>query len=309
MPLYYPTSQNAVQKTLGAALNAGVTAAATLNNVTGIQNKAGVLVVDRVDTNGTETPNKREYIGFAGTSGSTVVALTRNIDGGGTDQDHAIGAIVEFIPDVVWAEAINTALANMVDTTTLAVDTTKVVTPNGAQTLSSKIISGATLTGVVDNGPVLNVGGDVTGDMYYRASGPSLSRLAKGTFGQILAMNSTLPAWSSAGAFSPFVDITDASTMYVDFSLGNKFKATIVPSGARTFAATNATVGSVAMLRVQYASTASLGLNLFTVNSTISWGASLPVATGILGQADVFGFSCISTLPKFDGFVLKQGIL
>jgi len=299
MPLYYPTSQNAVQKTLGAALNAGVTAAATLNNVTGIQNKIGVFVVDRVDTNGTETPNKREYIGFAGTSGSTVVTLTRNIDGGGTDQDHAIGAIVEFVPDVVWAEAINTALANMVDTTTLAVDTTKLVTPNGSQTLTAKTYSI----------PNLVVGSDAQGDMYYRSSGASLSRLAKGTFGQILAMNSTLPAWSSAGAFSPFVDISDASTMYVDFSLGNKFKATIVPSGVRTFAATNATVGSVAMLRVQYASTASLGLNLFTVNSTISWGASLPVATGILGQADVFGFSCISTLPKFDGFVLKQGIL
>lgn len=299
MPLYYPTSQNAVQKTLGAALNAGVTAAATLNNVTGIQNKFGVFVVDRVDTNGTETPNKREYIGFAGTSGSTVVTLTRNIDGGGTDQDHAIGAIVEFVPDVVWAEAINTALANMVDTTTLAVDTTKLVTPNGSQTLTAKTYSM----------PNLVVGSDAQGDMYYRSSGASLSRLAKGSFGQILAMNSTLPAWSSAGAFSPFVDISDASTMYVDFSLGNKFKATIVPDGARTFAATNATVGSVAMLRVQYASTASLGLNLFTVNSTISWGASLPVATGILGQADVFGFSCISTLPKFDGFVLKQGIL
>ena len=299
MPLYYPTSQNAVQKTLGAALNAGVTAAATLNNVTGIQNKIGVFVVDRVDTNGTETPNKREYIGFAGTSGSTVVTLTRNIDGGGTDQDHAIGAIVEFVPDVVWAEAINTALANMVDTTTLAVDTTKLVTPNGSQTLTAKTYSI----------PNLVVGSDAQGDMYYRSSGASLSRLAKGSFGQILAMNSTLPAWSSAGAFSPFVDISDASTMYVDFSLGNKFKATIVPSGARTFAATNATVGSVAMLRVQYASTASLALNLFTVNSTISWGASLPVATGILGQADVFGFSCISTLPKFDGFVLKQGIL
>lgn len=298
-PLKYPPSQNAVQKTLGAALLSGITATATLNNVTGVQNKSGVFVVDRVDTNGTETPNKREYIGYAATSGSTLVTLVRNIDGSGTDQDHAIGAIVEFIPDVVWAQAISDALANIVDTTTLALDTTKVVTPNGAQTLTAKTYSI----------PNLVLGSDAQGDMYYRSSGSSLSRLAKGTPRQILAMNDTLPAWSSAGVFSPFVDITDASTMYVDFSLGNKFKATIVPSGARTFAATNATVGSVAMLRVQYASTASLGLNLFTVNSTISWGASLPVATAILGQADVFGFSCISTLPKFDGFVLKQGIL
>lgn len=298
-PLKYPPSQNAVQKTLGAALLSGITATATLNNVTGVQNKSGVFVVDRVDTNGTETPNKREYIGYAGTSGSTLVTLVRNIDGSGTDQDHAIGAIVEFIPDVVWAQAISDALANIVDTTTLSVDTTKVVTPNGAQTLTAKTYSI----------PNLVLGSDAQGDMYYRSSGASLSRLAKGTPRQILAMNDTLPAWSSAGVFSPFVDITDNATMYIDFSLGNKFKATIVPSAARTFAATNATVGSVAMLRVQYASTASLALNLFTVNSTISWGASLPTPTAIMGQADVFGFSCISTLPKFDGFILKQGIL
>ena len=105
--LVYVPSQNGIQKTLGAQLLSGVTASATLNNVTGIQNKLGVFVVDRVDTNNVETPTKREYIKFTGTSGSTVVTLTRNVDGSGTDQDHAIGAIVEFVPDVVWAQALN----------------------------------------------------------------------------------------------------------------------------------------------------------------------------------------------------------
>jgi hypothetical protein len=105
--LMYPPSINGTQKTLGANLLSGVTAAVTLNNVVGIQNKPGVLVVDRVDTNGVETPTKREYISFTGTSGSTLVTLVRNVDGGGTDQDHAIGAIVEFVPDVVLQQSVN----------------------------------------------------------------------------------------------------------------------------------------------------------------------------------------------------------
>lgn len=102
----YPTSTNAVQKTLGAQLLAGATTSMTLNNVVGIQNKAGVCVVDRVDANGNATASKREYITFTGVSGSTLTGLTRNSDGGGTDQDHAVGAIVEFVSDVLQQQAI-----------------------------------------------------------------------------------------------------------------------------------------------------------------------------------------------------------
>lgn len=283
--LLYPPSQNAVQKTLGSALSAGVTASATLNNVTGVQNKPGVMVIDRVNTNNVETPTKREFILYSGTSGSTVVTLTRNVDGSGTDQDHEIGAIVEFIPDVVWAQSISEALANIINTTTLAVDPAKVVTPSA---------------------PVFTLGSDAHGDMYTRLSGASLSRIPKGTFGQRLQMTATLPGWSYQN-FSPWVDITDDATMAVDFSLGTKFKATVVPSASRTFLPTNATVGSVALLRVQYASTASFALNLFTANATISWyGGSAPTPTATVGKTDLFGFSCFATLPAFDGIIVGQ---
>lgn len=300
MPLYYPTSLNDTQKTLGAALLSGVTASATLNNVTGIQNKRGVFVVDRVNSDNVETPNKREYIGFTGTSGSTVVTLTRNIDGSGTDQDHEIGAIVEFIPDVVWAEAINTALGNMVDVDTLAVDLTKVADASSAQTLTNKTLAS----------PNIQVGSDAVGDMYYRQAGASLARLAKGSDGQYLAMNASLPAWKSQPN-TGWVTVANASLMALDFSQGTKFDVTVVPAaGPATFAPTNASISQVAMLRVKYASTASLALNIFTVNATISWAltSSLPTPTAILNKADVFGFSCVSTLPKFDGFVIGQHI-
>jgi hypothetical protein len=264
MPLYYSTSTNAVQKTLGAQLLAGITSAVTLNNVVGIQNKPGVFVVDRVDTSNVETPAKREYISFTGTSGSTLTTLVRNVDGGGTDQDHAIGAIVEFIPDVVWAEAINTALGNIVNTTTLALDTAKVTDLTTAQVLTHKDLSSET---------------------------------------------NTFPA-AATPANTGWVTIADDTSMTMNFKTGTKFMATIVPDGARTFLASNASVSQVAMLRIQYASTCSLALNILTANATISWGvaSSLPVPTAIQGKADLFGFSCISTLPKFDGVVISSYI-
>ena len=103
--IYYPTTANFVQKTLNSDLLAGVIASASLNNVTSIQNKKGVMIIDRVDTNGNETPSKVEVIAFDGTSGSTVVTLTRGL-AGTSDQVHAVGAIVEFGPDIVWAQGL-----------------------------------------------------------------------------------------------------------------------------------------------------------------------------------------------------------
>lgn len=138
-PLYYPPSQNGLQKTLDAELLTGVTAAATLNNVTGIQNKKGIMVIDRVDSNNNLTPSKREYISFDGTSGSTVVTLVRGL-AGSTDQDHAVGAVVEFVSDITQQQAILDGLLLTV-TTAGALDTTKVVDLTTAQTLTNKTLT------------------------------------------------------------------------------------------------------------------------------------------------------------------------
>ncbi len=125
--------------------------------------------------------------------------------------------------------------------------------------------------------------------------------------------NATFPAWSSGGPRTPYINLTDASTMYLDFSPitgGNKWLATIVPSGSRTFLATNATLGDVGMLRVKYASTASLSLVLLSgAGATISWpGGSAPTPTATVGKADVFGFACNATVPQFDGYIIGQNI-
>ena len=168
--LYYPPLFNALQKTLNADLNTGVTAAMTLNNTTGVQNKPGVVIVDRIDTDGNlKTTSVREWIIYQGTSGSTLTTLTRGV-GNSTDQDHSTGAVVEFVMDITWAQAVIDALAT-------------VVNPD---------------TGL----PAITLGSDAAGDMYYLASGPSLSRLAKGGQGQLLLMNASVPAWSSLSSLA-----------------------------------------------------------------------------------------------------------
>lgn len=145
MTLYAPPTQNALTKTLSAQLLTSATTA-SFSDVVGIQNKAGVMVVDRIDANKQDTPAKREYISFTGTSGNTVVGLTRGL-GGSTDQDHTIGAIVEFIFDVTTAQGIYDALLKTVDTNgdlnkasgaevTTGTDDTKIVTPKALKDAS-----------------------------------------------------------------------------------------------------------------------------------------------------------------------------
>lgn len=152
-------TQDFLQKTLGAALDEGVTASATLNNTTGIQNLPGVFIVDRVNANAVETPDKVEVIKYAATSGSTVTTLTRG-QAGTSDQDHAIDAVVEFVPDVLWAQSIYDALTEVVVASTGVLDTTKIVTPGGTQTLTNKTLTSPTLTT-----PVLTAPSVTTGDM------------------------------------------------------------------------------------------------------------------------------------------------
>lgn len=295
--LIAPPTQDFLQKTLGAALDEGVTASATLNNTTGIQNLKGVMVVDRIDSNGAET-GRKEVITFEGTSGSTVTNLVRG-RAGTTDQDHPINAIVEFAPDVLWAQAIYDGLAELIDVNTGTLDTTKVVNLSSSQTLTNKTLAS----------PNIQVGSDARGDMYFRGSGASLSRLALGQAGSILEATATLPRWSTRGVQTPWIDFASGATLaYMDFSQGNKWRAYVVPNTSASFFATNATLGNIGMLRIRYASTASLAINFMTAGATISWANSATLSpTATVNKADLIGLSVSNSQPKFDLTVIGQG--
>ena len=93
-------TQNNTQYTLDAQIAAGASSLTLNQSVAGIVRAPGVLVIDRIDSSGTKTPTKREYKRFTGVSGAQLTGLSGGL-AGSTDQVHAVGAIVEFVPDVL----------------------------------------------------------------------------------------------------------------------------------------------------------------------------------------------------------------
>ena len=149
MTLYHVPTADFVQKTLDAELLSGTTASATLNNTTNIQNKTGVMIVNRINSNNEETPSSVEVIGFSGTSGSTVITLTRAL-AGTTAKDHAVNSIVEFGPDIVWAQGlIDTLLVEHNEDGTHA---STIVKTTGSQSLASKTL----VAPIIDDALLIN---------------------------------------------------------------------------------------------------------------------------------------------------------
>lgn len=89
-----------------------------------------------------------------------------------------------------------------------------------AVTSSAKALtSGAStqsVTSLTLTTPVVNVGSDSTGDVYYRNSGGLLTRLAIGSTDQILAVSGGLPAWvsnpSASNASTTVKGVVEAAT-------------------------------------------------------------------------------------------------
>lgn len=102
--LYRVPTQNAVSYALDTQLAAGGSSLTLNQSVAGVVQAPGVIVIDRVDSNGTRTPTKREYVSFTGVSGANLTGLTRGL-AGSTDQVHTVGAVVEITPDIVQEEA------------------------------------------------------------------------------------------------------------------------------------------------------------------------------------------------------------
>ena len=86
--------------------------------------------------------------------------------------------------------------------------TNTMLLPKGASSTLVSLVSADTLTNKTLTSPVVNVGSDADGDVYYRASG-AFARLPKGTAGQVLTINSgaTAPEWAtSSGGASTLLD-------------------------------------------------------------------------------------------------------
>jgi hypothetical protein len=103
--LWESSTQNAFQTTLNGTINDTVQTV-TLTSVANIV-APGVLVVDRQDGSGNDTPSKREYISFTGINGSDLTGVSRGV-AGSTGQSHSSGALVEAISTVThWGDMID----------------------------------------------------------------------------------------------------------------------------------------------------------------------------------------------------------
>ena len=218
--LYNVPLENGVQLTLQNALLTGETTTITFtasvtSKLQASSSIPGILVIDRVDANGTETPTKTEYISFTGVSGSTVTGLVRGL-ANSTNQDHSAGAIVELVPDVIWADSLNDVITTQhnADGThkTLSLISLVSVTINNS-ILNNISFAGNSLVSVNILNSKLDpftfksaISNATQGDLIAYNLG-NFERLGAGTVGQYLNISSTvsglLPSWGSITTSQP----------------------------------------------------------------------------------------------------------
>lgn len=208
-------TQNNLQYQLDAQYTSGGTTLTLSQSVAGVVQAPGICVVDRIDTNGSLTPTKRTYYKFTGVSGAQLSGISL---ADGTDQTHAVGAIVEFVPDVIWAGSIYDGLSQLIDVSTGTLDTTKVVNLSTAQTLTNKTLASPTvvedmyslgnLTGAItlDSANGINQFGTLTGSVTITLTTPTSNKKRRTTY--FLATG----AGSYTISFSTSVTWQDATT-------------------------------------------------------------------------------------------------
>lgn len=110
--LYVAPTANFKSTTLNGAINSSV-GTITLTSTTNLQ-APGAIIIDRIDSSGTVTPNAREFVTYTGISGNDLTGCTRGADQS-TAQAHADAAIVETTPTVGMWNSLATIVASGLD--------------------------------------------------------------------------------------------------------------------------------------------------------------------------------------------------
>lgn len=302
--LYNVPLKNSVQKTLAGTLTQAETGTITLDSSVDLELQAsstmkGILVIDRVDVNGNLTPTKTEYISFTGVSGSTVTGLTRGLSGTSA-QGHNIGAIVEFVPDVTWANAINDVF------------TTQHNDDGTHKTLSSISLASVTLKDAFGTNVSLATGAitDFFGSNVTLSTfglnngyGNNIS-LASSTVYNSNLRNSTLNDVSIYGTYIPYVTKLNA-TASTGFDLGvSNIFTTTLSTATTTFTISNPAVGAF-ITRIGQDGTGGRRVVWF---NTIKWaGGTAPTLTSTASKTDVYGFLCTAS-GFYDGYIVGTNL-
>ena len=194
---YDSTSSKWINQTLAEA---GISPVAGSSSITTI-GTLGTLTVDNltINANKIEATNTNGNIELD-SNGTGVIEVLGNTNDGAITLNCTSNSHGQTIKSQPHAQA----------------QTNTMLLPKGASSTLVSLVSADTLTNKTLTSPVVNVGSDADGDVYYRASG-AFARLPKGTAGQVLTINSgaTAPEWAtSSGGASTLLDFKYQATGY-----------------------------------------------------------------------------------------------
>jgi len=284
--LYNVPLKNAVQKVLANTLLTSETGTVTFTTSVSSDLQAsasipGILVVDRVDVNGTLTPSLTEYISFTGVTGSTVTGLVRGL-GGTTAQDHAIGAIVEFVPDVVWADSLN-----------------DVITTQHNADGTHKTLSNLSLVSVTINNSTLN-------NISFAGNSLVSVNIGSSVFADGTITNASLVSITTVNrAYIPVeTKFISTATSTFDWAYSNIHSLTL-SNATTTLSFANPESGQSVITRLTQDGT---GGRRVVFPTTILWaGGTTPTLASTASKTDLFGFLCTAS-GYYDGVIVGSNL-
>lgn len=281
---------NSSSTTLGSTIT-GASTSMTIASDTNFNAKSGegMVVVD-------EGTSSEEFIYSSSKSGATLSTPVANRGLEGTSvTSHNSGATVKgIITATMWNDVID-SLVNVVSKTDGTIDTTKVVTPTGTQTLTNKTLTSPTITS-----PTITNTGTITlptstDTLVGRATTDTLTN-------KTLTSPTIVTPTLTAGKHTMVAD-SDAATITFNMDAGNIHTVTL--GGNRTLALSNVDVGQCFIIRLVQDATGSRTVTWWT---DINWqDNTAPTLTTTASRTDVFGFLCSSS-GNYDGFIIGQGL-
>lgn len=283
----------------------GTTTTIPLASSTNLPTGTGVVVViGRVNSNGTATPASEETITGV-VSGNNLVSCTRGVEG--TAQAHNAGDVVEVLVTASYLNDISTGLLVQHDQSGRHTNlTTCNITASGTITASHFSACDITALRTVLSSTV--TASDITATRAMSASTVNASDFTATRNTSLCAVSaSSVNANVIYGAW--ITDTTTASAVTMSLGVGgsNRHMITLSDSTTSIYVSGNQ-VGQSFVIRPLQNATGSRLVSWFP-GSTIKWaaGGTPPTLTTTANKADVLGFLTTGA-SAYDGFVIGQNI-
>jgi len=257
---------------------------------------AVVVVIDRVDSNGTATPSLEETV-IGVVSGSNLVSAVRGAEG--TAQSHAAGAVVEVLVTAKgWNDLIDGLLVQHNQLGLHTNVTASNVTASG--TLSASHVTASDIIGITLNASL------VTASQVTSSAVTADTVTARTTNADLtLAGNGTGKARADAHYGTLTSDTIASSAVTLNMATGNIHAVNLTSVSTTSIVVSNVSVGQAFSVRLLQDAG---GSNLVSWFSGITWsGGSAPTLTTTASKADWLGFVTTAS-GAYDGFVIGANL-